>query len=161
MAFSYSYNPIVSNPHLRKDMYSPMVSNNFKTPFLFGGSQVPDVLYLAKHSYNGSSGNGFHKGTPSKTHPNTLDFTFRKGSHSRTHVGDLDFSSKKGDVVHHIGGHYVKEMKNPFGEGFHKGSQSITHSGDMDFTTKHGDFVFHRKGHNVKIPHTLPFRKHL
>jgi hypothetical protein len=133
MSYSYAYNPIVSNPRMSKHI-PQMESGGFQTPFFFGGSQVPTDLFIPKNRYNGSSGSGFHKGSPSITHPTDLDFTFKKGSKSKTHLGDLDFTAKKG-------------------------THSKTHLGDLDFTTKKGDMVFHRKGHNIKIPHTLPFEK--
>jgi hypothetical protein len=66
-------------------------SNEFQTPFFFGGSQVPHDLRLAKSQYNGSKGEGLHK-----------------GSVSRTHKGDYDFTTKQGSKVFHRRGHNIK-----------------------------------------------------
>jgi hypothetical protein len=85
-----------------------MESGGFQTPFFFGGSQVPTDLFIPKNRYNGSSGSGFHKGSPSITHPTDLDFTFKKGSKSKAHLGDFDFTTKKGDMVFHRKGHNIK-----------------------------------------------------
>ena len=134
------YHPIVTHPNINKHILTQTKSGAFQTPFFFGGSQVPSSINIGR--YDGSKGEGFHK-----------------GSKSKTHLGDLDFTTKKGDLVYHRGGHYVKEVSKPYGKGFHKGSKSKTHLGDLDFTTKKGDIAFHREGHNIKIPHLLPFEK--
>ena len=139
MSYNYAYNPKVANPTTLNSV-PQMESNSLQTPFFFGGSQVPQTLFLPKNTYNGSQGSGFHK-----------------GSKSKTHIGDLDFTTKYGDLVYHQNGHFVKEKQHPYGKGFRKGTISSTHIGDLDFTNKKGDKVFHRKNHNVKLPHTLPF----
>jgi hypothetical protein len=114
MSYSYAYNPKVSHPNMSNSI-PQMASFKNQTPFFFGGSQVPTDLFLAKSSYNGSSGSGFHKGSPSITHPTDLDFTFKKGSHSITRKGDEDFTTKKGDMVFHRKGHNIKiPAKLPF-----------------------------------------------
>jgi len=51
---------------------------------------------------------GYHKGSPSKTHPGDLDFTGKMGLKSKTHHGDLDFTTKHGDKDFHRKGHNVK-----------------------------------------------------
>ena len=56
-----------------------------------------------------------------------------KGAASKTHKGEIDYTTKKGDVVHHIGGHYVKEATDPYeseeeavaGAGLKKGSAAM------------------------------------
>ena len=73
-------------------------SNEFQTPFYFGGSQVPTGLGLPEPIYNGSKGTGFHK-----------------GSLSKTIKGDLDFTTKLGDKVFHQDGHFLtKKHRLPF-----------------------------------------------
>ena len=94
MSYSYLFNPMVDNPRMSRHI--PQVAS-FKNqePFFFGGSQVPNVLFLGKTDYNGS---GFHK-----------------GSSSITHLGDRDFTTKKGDMVYHRKGHNIKiPAKLPF-----------------------------------------------
>jgi hypothetical protein len=81
---SGGYNPKVAHPGL------VLISNEFQTPFFFGGSQTPHALHLAKGSYNGAKGEGL-KGAPSKT---------RKG--------DYDFTTKSGSKVFHRRGHNIK-----------------------------------------------------
>lgn len=107
MSYSYLYNPKVTHPNLSNNI-TQMKSGGFQTPFFFGGSQVPSDLFIPKNRYNGSSGSGFHKGTPSKTQPTDLDFTFKKGSKSKTHLGDMDFTTKLGNEVFHRKGHNIK-----------------------------------------------------
>jgi hypothetical protein len=57
-----------------------------------------------------------------------------KGAASKTHQGEMDYTTKKGDVVHHIGGRYVKEATAPYesdeeeavaGAGMKKGSAAM------------------------------------
>jgi hypothetical protein len=107
MSYSYLYNPKVSHPNLPNDI-PQMKSGAMQTPFFFGGSQVPSDLFIPKNRYNGSSGSGFHKGSPSITMPTDLDFTFKKGSKSKTHLGDMDFTTKLGNEVFHRKGHNIK-----------------------------------------------------
>lgn len=52
---SGGYNPKVAIPGL------VLISNEFQTPFFFGGSQVPSGLLLAKSSFNGAKGEGLTK----------------------------------------------------------------------------------------------------
>lgn len=85
---SGGYNPAVSRPRLfAKHTTSPA----FQTPFFFGASQVPNDLNLRESSFNGSKGEGVHK-----------------GSVSRTHKGDFDFTTKQGSKVFHKRGHNIK-----------------------------------------------------
>ena len=81
---SGGYNPKVAHPNL------VLISNEFQTPFFFGGSQVPHGLHLAKGSYNGTKGEGL------------------KGSPSKTKKGDYDFTTKAGSKVFHRRGHNIK-----------------------------------------------------
>ena len=70
-------------------------SNGFQPPFYFGGAQAPHSLFMDRTKI---SGQGFHKGTLSITHP-----------------GDMDFTTKKGDEVFHRKGHNIKiPRKLPF-----------------------------------------------
>jgi hypothetical protein len=82
---SGGYNPKVTHPGL------VLISNEYQTPFFFGGSQVPYGLHLAKGSFNGAKGEGFHKGSTSKTKK-----------------GDYDFTTKSGSKVFHRRGHNIK-----------------------------------------------------
>lgn len=107
MSYSYAYNPIVANPEISKHI-PQMQSGGFQKPFFFGGSQVPTDLFMSSRQYNGSSGAGFHKGSPSLTHLGDMDFTAKKGLQSKTHLGDMDFTTKKGDMVFHRKGHNIK-----------------------------------------------------
>lgn len=82
---SGGYNPKVAHPRL------VLESNEFQTPFFFGGSQVPHSLFLPKSSFDGSKGMGF-----------------RKGSQSVTKKGDFDFTTKQGSKVFHQRGHNIQ-----------------------------------------------------
>jgi hypothetical protein len=107
MSFSYGYNPKIAHPSMSNNI--PMMrSGAFQVPFFFGGSQVPTDLFLAHSQYNGAKGGGFHKGSPSKTRPNDMDFTFKRGGKSKTHQGDMDFTTKLGNTVFHRKGHNIK-----------------------------------------------------
>jgi len=79
-----------------------------QTPFFFGAAQTPNALNLARTQYQGSKGEGFHKGSPSLTHKGDMDFTSKIGTESRTHLGDMAFTTKKGDKVFHRKGHNIK-----------------------------------------------------
>jgi len=82
-----------------------------------------------------------------------------KDTPSITHKGELDYTTKKGDKVHHIDGHDIYGMLEPYqGSGIHhrkikkhhtKGTKSKTHKGELDYTTKKGDKVHHIDGHDI------------
>jgi hypothetical protein len=113
---SGGYNPAVMNPN-SVDTKLNTTSGGFQVPFFFGGSQVPNDLFLSKAEYNGSSGEGIRSRT-SHHLPHTFDMVFNKkhssgtglhmGAMSKTHPGDLDFTTKKGDKVFHRKGHNIK-----------------------------------------------------
>ena len=107
MSFSYGYNPKVAHPYMLNSI-PQMSSFKDQIPFYFGGAQAPTALNLARIQYNGSKGEGFHKGSPSLTHPGDMDFTAKIGTQSRTHIGDMAFTTKKGDKVFHRKGHNIK-----------------------------------------------------
>jgi len=85
---SGGYNPIVNNPFSNRQQVK---SKAFQVPFFFGASAVPHDLGLPKSMYNGSKGEGIHKGSPSMT---------RKG--------DYDYTTKQGSKVFHRRGHNIK-----------------------------------------------------
>lgn len=49
------YNPKVDNPRAKNNI-PQMRSTTSQPPFFFGGSQVPDALFIPKSVYNGSKG---------------------------------------------------------------------------------------------------------
>jgi hypothetical protein len=63
------YNPKVSNPSLKNSI--PQMKSN-QTPFFFGGSQVPDALFLPKSIYNGSKGGGICRTSSSNINSNKI-----------------------------------------------------------------------------------------
>lgn len=113
---SGGYNPNTIDP-LGVNTRINTTSGGFQVPFFFGGSQVPNDLFLSKAEYNGSSGEGI-RGKHNPHLPHTFDMVFSKkhsggtgfhmGSMSKTHPGDLDFTTKKGDKVFHRKGHNIK-----------------------------------------------------
>ena len=63
-------------------------SNEFQTPFFFGGSQVPVVLALPEPIYNGSKGSGISKKAGVVAKANKI---FHKDGHFMTKNGQLPF----------------------------------------------------------------------
>jgi hypothetical protein len=85
------YFPGVVNPKVRPQTKS----EEFQTPFFFGGSQIPNALSIRKGAFSGSG--------------------FSKGSMSKTHMGDMDFTTKRGNKVFHQDGKFIKMFgREPF-----------------------------------------------
>ena len=76
-----------------------------------------------------------------------------KGTKSKTHKGELDYTTKKGDKVHHIGGHDIYSMGEPYSVygGAMVASQNLADA----IPAMRGGKIHHHKHHHHSRDHEI------